>query len=61
MADYDRDGAATVDEAVRVLTALGVHEDIARTAAAALDADGDGKVGEAEVVAAFARYFTVPE
>ncbi|MCW7942411.1 calcium-binding protein [Streptomyces hygroscopicus] len=61
VADGDRDGAATVDETVRVLKALGVHEDIAATAAATLDADGDGKVGEAEIVAAFARYFTVPE
>ncbi len=31
------------------------------TAAAALDADGDGKVGESEIVSAFAHYFTVPE
>ncbi|MYS52960.1 EF-hand domain-containing protein, partial [Streptomyces sp. SID6013] len=29
--------------------------------AAALDTDGDGRVGEAEVVPAFARWFTVPE
>ncbi|MFD5460951.1 EF-hand domain-containing protein, partial [Streptomyces olivaceus] len=33
----------------------------ARQIAAGLDADGDGRVGEAEVVPAFARYFTVPE
>ncbi|WP_055490449.1 EF-hand domain-containing protein [Streptomyces sp. TP-A0356] len=61
VADGDRDGAATVEETVRVLKALGVHEDIAAAAAVTLDADGDGKVGEAEIVAAFARYFTVPE
>jgi hypothetical protein len=38
-----------------------VSEERARAAAAALDTDGDGKVGEADVVPAFARYFTVPE
>ncbi|MEU1593829.1 EF-hand domain-containing protein [Streptomyces sp. NPDC005708] len=61
VADADRDGVATVQETVRVLKALGVHEDIAQAAAVTLDADGDGKVGEAEIVSAFARYFTVPE
>lgn len=61
VADGDRDGAVTVEETVRVLRALGVREDVAATVAAALDSDGDGRVGEAEIVAAFARYFTVPE
>ncbi|MFI8189704.1 EF-hand domain-containing protein [Streptomyces sp. NPDC085946] len=61
VADGDGDGAATVEEAARVLRVLGAPEDAARTAAAALDADGDGKVGEPEVLPAFARYFTVPE
>ncbi|MER6357639.1 EF-hand domain-containing protein [Streptomyces sp. NPDC001634] len=61
VADGDGDGAATVEETVRVLKALGVREDIAATAAASLDTDTDGKVGESEIVAAFARYFTVPE
>ncbi|MEV5428463.1 EF-hand domain-containing protein [Streptomyces sp. NPDC052701] len=61
VADTDGDGAAAVTDVARALTALGAPEDVARTAAAALDADGDGKVGEAEVVSAFARYFTVPE
>ena len=61
VADGDGDGAATVEETVRVLKALGVQDDIARAAAVTLDTDGDGKVGEAEIVAAFARYFTVPE
>jgi hypothetical protein len=55
------DGTATVDSAARVLRTLGVPEDIARTAAAGLDADGDGRLAEPELVAAFARYFTVPE
>src|SRR5262249_14525587 len=54
VADADRDGVATVQETVRVLKALGVHEDIAQAAAVTLDADGDGKVGEAEIVSAFA-------
>ncbi|MFE6285749.1 EF-hand domain-containing protein [Streptomyces sp. NPDC057877] len=61
VADADGDGAATVADVARVLTALGVGEDLARSVAAALDANGDGKVGEAEIVPAFARYFTVPE
>jgi Ca2+-binding EF-hand superfamily protein len=61
VADGDGDGAATVADTARVLTALGVPEDIARATAAALDTDGDGKVREAEIVTAFARYFTVPE
>ncbi|MFG3108290.1 calcium binding protein CalD [Streptomyces tendae] len=61
VADTDGDGAATVGDTARALTAFGVPEDLARSAAAALDTDGDGKVGEAEIVPAFARYFTVPE
>lgn len=61
LADRDGDGAATVDDTARVLVCLGVKEDIARAAAATLDADGDGKVAEDEIVTAFARYFTVPE
>ncbi|MEV5882709.1 EF-hand domain-containing protein [Streptomyces sp. NPDC052020] len=61
VADADGDGAVTVEDAARVLTALGVPPETARPVAAALDADGDGKVGEADVVPAFARYFTVSE
>ncbi|MFF3909343.1 EF-hand domain-containing protein [Streptomyces sp. NPDC001848] len=61
VADGDRDGAATVAETARALKALGVPEDVARAAATTLDADGDGKVGESEIVSGFARYFTVPE
>ncbi|MEU6538027.1 EF-hand domain-containing protein [Streptomyces sp. NPDC047000] len=57
----DPDGTAAVDDTVRVLRALGVGEDLARTVAAGLDADGDGRVTEQEIVPAFARYFTVPE
>ncbi|GGQ93868.1 EF-hand domain-containing protein [Streptomyces flaveolus] len=61
VADADGDGAVTVPDTARVLTALGVPEDNARSVAAALDTDGDGKVEEAEAVPAFARWFTVPE
>ncbi|MEU7058895.1 EF-hand domain-containing protein [Streptomyces sp. NPDC046197] len=61
VADADGDGAATVEDTARVLRVLGVPDDIARVIAAGLDADGDGNVGEAEIVPAFARYFTVPE
>ncbi|MEV5435102.1 EF-hand domain-containing protein [Streptomyces sp. NPDC052682] len=61
VADPDGDGAATIADTVRVLKALGVPEDLAHAAAGTLDTDHDGKVGEAEIMPAFARYFTVPE
>ncbi|MFI5689176.1 EF-hand domain-containing protein [Streptomyces sp. NPDC051636] len=61
VADTDGDGAATVADIARVLRALGVREDLAQAIAGGLDTDGDGKVGEAEIVPAFAGYFTVPE
>ncbi|MFJ3719008.1 EF-hand domain-containing protein [Streptomyces sp. NPDC090057] len=61
VADPDGDGRATVPDTVRVLRVLRVPEDVALATATALDADGDGRVGESEVVPAFARYFTVPD
>ncbi|MEU3333626.1 EF-hand domain-containing protein [Streptomyces sp. NPDC006668] len=62
VADTDGDGAATVADTARVLRVLGADQAVAEAAAAGLDADSDGsKVGEAEIVPAFARYFTVPE
>jgi Ca2+-binding EF-hand superfamily protein len=61
VADPDGDGAATVEDTARVLGILGVPQDVARAAATALDTDGDGRIGETEIVTAFARYFTVPE
>jgi Ca2+-binding EF-hand superfamily protein len=61
VADPDGDGAAAVEDVARVLVILGVPQDIAQSAATALDADSDGRVGESEIVTAFARYFTVPE
>jgi Ca2+-binding EF-hand superfamily protein len=59
--DGDGDGAVTVEETARALRVLGVPEDVAAASAGALDADADGRIAEQEVVAAFARYFTVPE
>ncbi|MGW1953893.1 EF-hand domain-containing protein [Streptomyces sp. NPDC001920] len=61
LADSDGDGAATVTDTARVLVCLGVPREAAEAAAATLDADGDGRVAESEIVTAFARYFTVPE
>ncbi|MFE1076129.1 EF-hand domain-containing protein [Streptomyces sp. NPDC058783] len=61
VAGTDDDGTVTVADAARALTAFGVPGDVAGPVAAALDTDGDGRVGEAEVVPAFARWFTVPE
>ncbi|MFF0107781.1 EF-hand domain-containing protein [Streptomyces hirsutus] len=57
----DGDGAVGVEETARALKVLGVPEELAGSAAAALDTDGDGRIGEEEIVGAFARYFTVPE
>ncbi|GHH68929.1 calcium-binding protein [Streptomyces sulfonofaciens] len=61
VADGDGDGTVTVDEAGRVLRALGAGPAAAATATAVLDADADGRIAEDEIVAAFAQYFTVPE
>ncbi|GAA4808603.1 EF-hand domain-containing protein [Streptomyces ziwulingensis] len=61
VADTDGEGTASVEDAGRVLTALGVPAEAIGPAVALLDADGDGRVGEPDVVPAFARYFTVPE
>ncbi|MEU6991491.1 EF-hand domain-containing protein [Streptomyces sp. NPDC046465] len=55
------DATVPPDAAGRALRALGVPEDVATEVAAALDADGDGRVTEQEIVQAFAQYFTVPE
>lgn len=54
------DGVA-VAQTVRVLRVLGVAGDIADAVAASLDANGDGRVAEDDIVTAFAQYFTVPE
>lgn len=60
VADPDGAGVGTA-AAERVLKVLGVASDVASTAVAALDADGDGRITEDEAVRAFALYFTVPE
>ncbi|RII11763.1 Calerythrin [Streptomyces sp. YIM 130001] len=58
----DEDGrGATPEAAERVLRVLGVEDGLAAAAAAALDADGDGRISEDEILAAFAGYFTTPE
>ncbi|MCO4695638.1 EF-hand domain-containing protein [Streptomyces sp. NPDC096538] len=61
VADTAGDGTVGVDNTARVLTVLGVAQNLAGQVAGALDTDGDGRIGEEEVVSAFARYFTVPE
>ncbi|MET9445755.1 EF-hand domain-containing protein [Streptomyces cinerochromogenes] len=55
------DGKAGVADAARVLRVLHVPADQAEAIAAALDTDGDGTIGEPDIVPAFARYFTVPD
>lgn len=45
----------------RALRVLGASPDAAEFAAQSLDADRDGRVAEADAVAAFAAYFTVIE
>ncbi|GGW66608.1 calcium-binding protein [Streptomyces lucensis JCM 4490] len=61
VADTDGDGRVTTADTARVLQVLHVPDATAREVAAALDTDGDGVLGEAEIVPAVARYFTVPE
>ncbi|MGW0879877.1 EF-hand domain-containing protein [Streptomyces sp. NPDC002671] len=61
VADPDAGGHPTVDDTARVLRVLHVPEQTARMVAAALDTDGDGRIGESDIVPAFARYFTVSE
>lgn len=58
----DEDGrGVTPAGAERVLRALGATEADAARAARALDGDGDGRIAESEVVAAFAAYCVTPE
>ncbi|MFI6285959.1 EF-hand domain-containing protein [Streptomyces sp. NPDC051018] len=51
----------TLSAAERVLRVLGVEPGIARDVTVALDADGDGRIGEDEVLSAFASYYVTPE
>ncbi|MEU6508644.1 EF-hand domain-containing protein [Streptomyces sp. NPDC046942] len=61
VADTDADGRISVADTARVLRVLHVPDALAASTAAALDADGDGVIGEAEIVPAFAEYFTISE
>nr|WSX51277.1 EF-hand domain-containing protein [Streptomyces sp. NBC_00974] len=49
-------GGATPAATARVLRVLGTPEELAAPVAAALDADGDGRITEDEILAAFAGY-----
>ncbi|WP_327369173.1 EF-hand domain-containing protein [Streptomyces sp. NBC_01217] len=59
VADKDNEGAASVPAVERALKVLGANPETAALAAQNLDANGDGRVAEAEAVTAFAAYFTV--
>ncbi|MFE0424935.1 EF-hand domain-containing protein [Streptomyces sp. NPDC058953] len=62
LAIADSDGAGvTTDAAERVMRVLGVPSETAAAASRALDADGDGRIGEDEVLKAFAAYYVTPE
>ncbi|GLF97282.1 EF-hand domain-containing protein [Streptomyces yaizuensis] len=58
----DADGTGLTPDAVaRALTVLGVDPALAAEAGRALDADGDGRIAEEDVLAAFASYYVTPE
>ncbi|GHH47053.1 EF-hand domain-containing protein [Streptomyces candidus] len=57
-ADDEGDGL-TVRSATRLLRVLGADEQVAERVAAALDADGDGRITEEETMNAFAVYYTL--
>ncbi|MGW8886679.1 EF-hand domain-containing protein [Streptomyces sp. NPDC055749] len=59
VADNENDGAASLAAVERALRVLGADAETASLAAQQLDTDHDGRVSEAEAVAAFAAYFTV--
>ncbi|WP_407838625.1 EF-hand domain-containing protein [Streptomyces sp. DSM 116496] len=57
IAAADADGlGATPGATARVLRVLGTPEELAGPVATALDADGDGRITEDEILAAFAGY-----
>ncbi|MFD6419164.1 EF-hand domain-containing protein [Streptomyces sp. NPDC060194] len=60
VADEDGGGVAPA-AAERALRALGVEPEACRTAAAELAEDGDGRIAEDAIVAAFAAYCTTAE
>ncbi|MEU2154617.1 EF-hand domain-containing protein [Streptomyces sp. NPDC019396] len=58
----DEDGAGvTPAGAERVLRVLGVEQERCALVATALDADGDGRIGEEQILEAFAAYYVTPE
>ncbi|MGW0364238.1 EF-hand domain-containing protein [Streptomyces sp. NPDC002990] len=56
VADDEGGGGATPAATARVLGVLGTPADLADRVAAALDADGDGRISEDEILTAFASY-----
>ncbi|MFF3245449.1 EF-hand domain-containing protein [Streptomyces sp. NPDC002870] len=60
IADEDGNGV-TPSAAERVLRVLGVPPEVATKVAQALDGDGDGRISEEEILAAFATYYVTPE
>ncbi|MEU4493069.1 EF-hand domain-containing protein [Streptomyces sp. NBC_00210] len=60
IADEDG-GGVTPSAAERVLRVLRVDPGVASVASTSLDADGDGRITEEEILAGFASYFVTPE
>lgn len=60
IADEDG-GGVTPSAAERVMRVLGVDPTLAGQVAAVLDKDGDGRISEEEILAAFAAYYVTPE
>ncbi|WP_455351127.1 EF-hand domain-containing protein [Streptomyces sp. SYSU K217416] len=60
VADEDG-GGVTPQNAARVMRVLGIDAEVAERAARALDADGDGRIGEDEIMTSFAAYYTTAE
>ncbi|MFI9584568.1 EF-hand domain-containing protein [Streptomyces sp. NPDC052236] len=60
IADEDGDGVTT-SAAERVLRVLRVEPGLAAQVATGLDADGDGRISEEEILSAFAAYYVTPE
>jgi len=60
VADEDG-GGVTPQSAARVLRVLGADPAVAERVGPALDADGDGRITEDEILTAFAGYYTTAE
>ncbi|KIF69392.1 calcium-binding protein [Streptomyces sp. AcH 505] len=57
----ESDGGVALESLGRALRVLGVDPDLAAQVGPRLDTDGDGKVSEDEILAAFAEYYVTPE